>query len=349
MTGQARTTAKIESIQYLRAIAVLAVLIDHAALQATAERFFGPWEWAELMFSGFAGVDLFYIISGFIITVVCLDASLTPKLTWQAFARHRFVRIVPVMWVAILGMAAMRYLNHGTLNVQAYLTSFFLWPVGDLEPEHIWSIRQEMAFYTVFAITFFVRQPWARAVLPLWWLAQCISGLVPPAALGSWGDVVLRPVNVHFGLGVLVGMAWLKGWLRPRFSVGPWLPVVQVAFYLAFSWALYVFDLYDPTVLAHKAWIGVALTLLVVWSLSAQWQDSRPARTLSFLGDASYSIYLFHPHAQAVVLTLTRLINPDTSPAVAVVVASVVPLGMCCLAYLWIEKPLIALFKHRWH
>ena len=90
MTGQARTTAKIESIQYLRAIAVLAVLVDHAALQATAERFFGPWEWAELMFSGFAGVDLFYIISGFIITVVCLDASLTPKLTWQAFARHRF-------------------------------------------------------------------------------------------------------------------------------------------------------------------------------------------------------------------------------------------------------------------
>ena len=108
-------------------------------------------------------------------------------------------------------------------------------------------------------------------------------------------------------------------------------------------------DLYDPTVLAHKAWIGVALTLLVVWSLSAHWQDSRPARTLSFLGDASYSIYLFHPHAQAVVLTITRLINPDTSPAVAVVVASVVPLGMCCLAYLWIEKPLIALFKHRWH
>ena len=70
---------KIEAIQYLRAIAVVAVVVDHAALQATAERFFGPWEWSRLLFAGFAGVDLFYIISGFIITVVCLDASLQPN------------------------------------------------------------------------------------------------------------------------------------------------------------------------------------------------------------------------------------------------------------------------------
>ena len=344
-----RTTSKIETIQHLRAIAVLAVLVDHAALQATAARFFGPWEWAELLFAGFAGVDLFFIISGFIITVVCLDASLKPKLTWQSFVRHRVVRIVPVMWVAILGMAAMRYLNHGTLNLEAYAASFFLLPAGHLEPEHIWSIRQEMLFYTVFAVTFFVRHPWAKAVLPLWWLAQAICGLVPAAALGAWGDVVLRPVNLHFGLGVAIGMAHLKGWLRPRFSVGPWLPAAQVAFYLVFSWALFAFDLYDPTVLSHKAWMGAALAALVLWSLSTNLRDSAPSRALSFVGDASYSIYLFHPHTQAVVLTLVKRFNPDTSPMVAVVLASVLPLAMCCLAYLWIEKPLIAFFKRRWH
>ena len=340
---------KIEAIQYLRAIAVVAVVVDHAALQATAERFFGPWEWSRLLFAGFAGVDLFYIISGFIITVVCLDASLQPKLTWQAFARHRFVRIVPVMWVAILSMAVMRYAKTGTLNVEAYLTALFLIPVGHIEPEHIWSIRQEMVFYTVFAVSFFVRHAWARGLLWLWLLAQGISGLVPVESLGGWADVVLRPVNVHFGLGVGIGMAYLKGWLTPRFSVGPWLPAVQVAVYLVFSWALYVFDLYDPTVLSHKAWMGATLTLLVLWSLRTHFQDSAWARGVSFVGDASYSIYLFHPHAQAVVLTLTKLALPAAGPAVAVALASVLPLGMCCLAYLWIEKPLIAFFKRRWH
>lgn len=340
---------KIEAIQYLRAIAVMAVVVDHAALQATAERFFGDWPWAHLLFAGFAGVDLFYIISGFIITVVCLDASLQPKLTWQTFARHRFVRIVPVMWVAILSMAAMRLAKVHTLDVQAYLTALFLIPVGRIEPEHIWSIRQEMVFYAVFAVSFFVRATWARGVLLLWLAAQGISGLVPVAALGGWADVVLRPVNLHFGLGVAIGMACLKGWLQPRFSVGPWLPAVQIGVYLVFSWALYRFDLYDPTVLTHKVWMGAALALLVLWSMNVVLHDSALARGLSFVGDASYSIYLFHPHAQAVVLTVLKLASPGISPGAAVAVASVLPIGMCCLAYLWIEKPLIAFFKRRWH
>lgn len=343
------TPGKIESIQYLRAIAVMAVVVDHAALQATAEAFFGHWEWSRLLHAGFAGVDLFYIISGFIITVVCLDASLQPKLTWTAFVRHRFVRIVPVMWVAILCMAAMRYAKQGTLNTEAYLTALFLIPFGHIEPQHIWSIRQEMVFYTVFAVSFFVRQAWARGVLWVWLLAQCISGLVPVAALGAWADVVLRPVNLHFGLGVAIGMAYLKGWLSPRFAVGPWLPAIQLAAYLAFSWALYVFDMYDADLLSNKALMGAVLALLVLWSLRVHWQNSLWARGLSFLGDASYSIYLFHPHAQAVVLTLLKLALPGSSPALAVAVASVLPLGMCCLAYLWIEKPLIAFFKRRWH
>jgi len=91
------------------------------------------------------------------------------------------------------------------------------------------------------------------------------------------------------------------------------------------------------------------LALLVLWSLRTHFQDSAWARGVSFVGDASYSIYLFHPHAQAVVLTLTKLALPAAGPAVAVALASVLPLGMCCLAYLWIEKPLIAFFKRRWH
>ena len=349
-SGTSGTAGRIQPIQYLRALAVLAVVLDHASLQASMDKYWGPDALYGWLLAGFSGVDLFFVISGFIITVVTLDAQWRPRVPLGLFAWNRFVRIVPTMWVAILSLTAMRLLGSGLGDEPPIWSALFLWPWGPVNPAHIWSVRQELAFYAVFALAVFTPVRGVRWLFLAWWLAQVASSFFSPEALGVWADTLLRPVNIHFGWGVVLGALYLKGWFSAHaWGQSRWVAHGQTLWFVGVVALIWACQWEDPTVLAHKLAIGGLFAGLVYASLAVQ--EAEPgsgatpgwwARTLGFLGEASFSIYLFHVLGQSATLRVLAKLAPGLTPGTAVALTAAGSLAFCCLAYLWIEKPLIA-------
>src|SRR4051812_24121667 len=92
----------VVGVQYLRGIAALAVVIDHAAGMTASQKYFGRDVLEGALSYGAIGVDIFFMISGFIITIISLGKeNLEPTVSMRDFFVRRFIRIVPLMWTAI--------------------------------------------------------------------------------------------------------------------------------------------------------------------------------------------------------------------------------------------------------
>ena len=211
-------------------------------------------------------------------------------------------------------------------------------------------MRQELAFYTVFAVAVFTPVRGARGVFLVWWLAQVASSFSSPEALGAWADTLLRPVNIHFGWGVVLGALYLKGWFHTHaWGHSRWVAHGQTLWVTGVVVLIWACQWEDPTVLANKLAIGGLFAAVVYASLAVHetWPatGSKPgwwARTLGFLGDASFSIYLFHVLGQAATLRALIRWAPGLTPGAAVALTAAGSLAFSCLAYRWIEKPLLA-------
>ena len=148
----------IISIQILRALAALLVVFHHARYQIRDfEAFFygGIWQ------SGQAGVDIFFVISGFIMWVTTHDRRTTPL----QFLTNRIVRIVPLYWLLTLTVAAACLiapsLFRGVVLAPEHVVKslFFIPDFYPGMPTHIWplllpgwTLNYEMIFYVVFAV-----------------------------------------------------------------------------------------------------------------------------------------------------------------------------------------------------
>ena len=146
---------EIYSIQYLRGIAALMVVLLHVRVQLGRMGYGGYWP--EFLM---AGVDIFFVISGFIMWVTTFDGSTTP---WQ-FLFRRFVRIIPVYWllttttVAVM-LVAPSAVQSGRFDSIHVLSSYLFIPTvhpltGMMEPVLIpgWTLNYEMFFYIIFEI-----------------------------------------------------------------------------------------------------------------------------------------------------------------------------------------------------
>src|SRR5689334_19701485 len=112
---------EIVGVQYLRGLAALAVVVDHSGITVATPKYFGTVIGGGLLNHGASGVDLFFLISGFIITATSLDADWQPKVKLGAFFGRRFIRIVPLMWIAIVSYAVLKFLGRGGFDPQPYL------------------------------------------------------------------------------------------------------------------------------------------------------------------------------------------------------------------------------------
>src|SRR5829696_2873445 len=152
------------SIQYLRGVAALMVVYTHASVQT--QRYAD----VELPFSahGAAGVDIFFVISGFIMWMTTIGDTPTSKPL--PFISRRISRIVPLYWVlttgiVIVGLVRPDLLSSTVITVWHVLASFFFIPYphpadnGSLVPVLIpgWTLNYEMFFYAIFACSLTVK------------------------------------------------------------------------------------------------------------------------------------------------------------------------------------------------
>jgi exopolysaccharide production protein ExoZ len=329
VTPASGRTRELLSIQYLRAIAAVAVLIFHAADRAGIA--FG---------AGAAGVDIFFVISGFIMWVISAGDSTTPS----SFLARRAARIIPLYWLVTLSVAAVALaapslfpnlkptFDHVVKSILFYPHAD---PSGAIAPLIVpgWTLDYEVFFYLIFAASLFAPaririQVLTAALGVLVLLGQVLHPSNPALATYT------HPLLLEFLSGVWLAKIWADG-LRPRPIVGA--SAMVLGFGVMAVVAVSGIDV-DPVRLF--VW-GVPAFLIVAGAISLE--PVRDWPIVKFLGDASYSIYLVHGLAIALCARILTALHISALPLFFVVCVSggIVVGGGC---YLFVEKPLLHLF-----
>lgn len=187
-----------------------------------------------------------------------------------------------------------------------YAVAMVAAPFGDLEPDVIWTLRHEFIFYILFAATFLTKPLLLCWLLVIWFLLPLFASAAGYTAGGEQSilnetiSTFVHPANLEFGAGFLVGIIWLRR--SNRWSIrAPALGIFCIAFFLV-VWAVTFVWLNEMAAVWRSAILATSFLPLVV--VCAHATDARISRVLVLLGNASFSIYLFHLHALSFMLTV---------------------------------------------
>lgn len=283
-------------IDGLRALAVMPVIVFHLKL--------------GVLEGGFLGVDVFFVISGFLITSIILREQAAGRFSFRDFWLRRARRILPVLvTVVLVSLLAARFLTfkggHPSLGFQAIsaLLSFAnitLWqvtkdywgPQADDSPFlHTWSLSVEEQFYLLFPAALILVLKWK----PCWLVPLTVAGMVGSFAVFVHGvkhntgaTFFLLPTRAwEMGVGALLAM------LSQRKSLAP-SPVMGAS--LSFAGLLMVMLSY--VFVSEMSWAQcipvMGAALVIGFAQSGPVHKLLSARPLVFIGLISYSLYLWH-------------------------------------------------------
>ena len=297
---------------------------------------------------GAAGVDVFFVISGLVMTLSAQRLERSARGAWT-FLKRRIERIVPLYWMAttakvLLALAlptlAVNAIGTPWHVVASYLFIPSLSPAYTMEPMLVvgWTLEIEMLFYVFYAAALLLRvSPWWTVVPAFALLAVARVGTtLPNSKLLVWSS----PLNVEFLWGMALGACVLRG----RF-LAPWASMVCAGagvVLLLMPWGFP--DAWRPIVWGLPATAIVAGAL----GLEGRFGGAVPAFALR-MGDASYSIYLSHGFvlpllgAGAFFATL----RPDAVRWSIVTLALLLSSAVGLACYRWLELPMLRWFHLR--
>jgi exopolysaccharide production protein ExoZ len=319
--------SRLLGIQTARGVAAVLVVLYHAGRGIALPQYAGRIAFGGLFNFGHAGVDFFFVLSGFIIYAVHHRDIGVPAAVGR-YVRRRLTRILPIYWVVtalVLLLAVMRPDGAQLPDAWHLLASLLLLPqAADPVLGVAWTLVFEMTFYALFALAIVSCRLGAGVLLA--WLALILAGMVtslPGALLG----VLASPLNLEFMLGVAVARTTFSGAVpRPL--------LLAAAGALAFLAAGMIENaaLMTKAGGASEALFGLASAAMIAGLATAERQGRlRIGPAGAFLGDASYALYLMHTVViglAARVLGVLGLVKALPVEAVfAVVVAAAVLAG----------------------
>jgi len=337
-----------DSLQAGRGLAAVAVLLFHTWLMARDK--LGHVFAGNLFIHGDRGVDFFFVLSGFIILHANWSSVGVPNNAPRYFYR-RLVRVYPIFLVITL--VKLGYMLLGGPGIPAYksglshlLCSTLLIPLPDFPFLAVsWSLCFEMFFYSIFLMA--VLFGWRFR----WWMighaAVCflinIPG-VPSLDYPGWFFVHTRILDFYLGCAA----AWIcaRGFVSVRLAL----------FFAVFGivWLVFGHFAHDRIEAVLQAlgplfWgLGFFLIITGVATLERMKHILIP-RWLTYLGDASYSVYLVHNNVilvgGALLAKRLHLVEGWFSLAMFVVAAASLAAGIAC--YQFIEKPVLQWFQNK--
>jgi peptidoglycan/LPS O-acetylase OafA/YrhL len=289
-----------------------------------------------------AGVDFFFVLSGFIIFFVHRNELGNPARLPDYLAR-RFVRIYPTYWVILIMFGLILAVSPTSdlyeRNASAVVTSALLLPSSH-EPilRVAWTLQHEILFYALFSVLFLSRTL-GKAVLGTW-AALIITNMLTGCFPIFPGKFLFETFNIEFffGMGVAVLLQRLRiSWPRALLTAGATL---FFAIGLMESWGPKFPNAWLPHILYAS---GAAMALYGMVGAEQTGRIKQIPRMAVALGTASYSIYLFHT---VVVLFLRRAVMmaqhyvdlPIDLTFIVVVVATVI---VCERFSHYVEQPLL--------
>lgn len=365
---------KLNSIQTLRAVAAIMVFLCH--LFAMEEVHSGRSEkLTDFWVNGAHGVDLFFVISGFVIVWVASDI----RRGWPGaidFLGARIARIYPLWWLFAGAISIMlwiaigtpwqpeRMIEHGMHGPTHLVQSFLLLPQAHHPVLGVgWTLVHEVYFYAAFAVLILVLPAQRRSLGIVIWGAIVFLGAsfgLATEFADSFIDLVFYPMTLQFIFGAVVAYlikAKIRRFARTSIAVGiiSWVMVYVGADSLTASTLFSAIGL-DSMPQADFVWrrtvlFGVPSAFLIYGLVALETDDgflaNRPNPMIK-LGDWSYSIYLCHV---PVISTVNHLVyRPFGADHVWAVTAYltfsiIATLIVSALSYYLFERPTIAFFK----
>jgi exopolysaccharide production protein ExoZ len=354
--GSEFVVRQIDSIQILRGIAALSVAIGHVqrnaiTVAATNHREFNP----ILLDLTEAGVDLFFVISGFVMVYASRELFGTSG-GGLVFLSRRIARIVPLYWamttvflVAVLVSPSL--IPVGRPGLAEILTSYSFIPYYRADSSWMhpiysvgWTLNYEMFFYCIFGCVIALPVKRALTVLTAVFCGLVVIGAIcrpAPGILFFWS----RPIILEFVMGAWIGYACLAEF-RVTNRTAVMLASAGIAgFALQVITGVYAHGSWRPIVWGVPAATIIGAAALFNWNIAAR----GACRPLVLLGTASYALYLVHPMGvHAMHLLWGKLGLAARASETVYFFVTLAPLPLLAIAiYLWFEKPVTKTLQRR--
>ena len=333
---------RLDNIQALRGIAAFSVMLAH--LFQIEKKYSSAALLPEAFNFGMAGVDLFFLISGFIMIYISqkLGAGLT---TARDFLFARITRIYPLYWIISIALVFLYFIQpdmvFGNAQDPNLVKSFFLWPDTALPLLNLgWTLIHEIGFYLTFAVLLCLPSRLRPLGLLLW------GGLV---GLGIWqgwnligpvADLFFHPLTYEFLIGAGIGYLFLY-----RGKISAWACILLGTVSAIFALALWngpAFQLFEND-WARVLSLSIPLGLILVGAVYFERQTKTAPHWLIKLGDWSYSLYLTHVLSLSLIGRIWDWFAPTgvVSNLIMLIVMLLFAILIASLTYKQIEQPLL--------
>lgn len=332
--------AKLNGIQVLRGVAAISVLVFHAALQEANFPFakeYGVFEWVQRW--GFGGVNLFFVVSGFIIAWTAYEDMGKPRRSLH-YISQRVVRIYPIYWLVFATAAFMQITVIGdNTGVKGDLIATTLRAMLLIDPSshylvpQAWTLDYEVMFYALFFVAFFIPRPAVLAVVLLWGCA-----IIASKVFGPIRHMALDVMCLHFVGGIAIAFLLKRGVTLLAIPA----IVVGVLWWVAAALANQ-FQFANENDTLHRLLGFGCGSMVLVYGVAAL--DLRKPRTYPGLlvrfGDASYTIYLIHLSVLWVFGRLALSIGYFPQYVIWMIGIIAVPIMLGLAIYRHIERPML--------
>jgi len=307
----AQASDRLTALDVLRGVAILLVIGRHAAIRLDGWSLLGKVAMVPWMRGGWIGVDLFFVLSGFLVSgLLFREYQRHGTVSVRRFLVRRGLKIYPAFYVFLAYTVTSRLLGaKGGLSAAAIASeALFVQNYGPHLWGHTWSLAVEQHFYLLCAASVWFLAWWSRGqrdpFRPLLWMSVALAGLCLAGRLATgltlpYADRThLFPTHLRID-GLMFGVclsylhhfrrAGLASWVQGRepFLLTVGMLLLTPAFLLPL----------ETTFLVHT----VGLTLLYVGSglvvvplVLRGVGGSAPLRVMAWIGSRSYSIYLWH-------------------------------------------------------
>jgi peptidoglycan/LPS O-acetylase OafA/YrhL len=301
-TSPARTLGSVPALDGFRGVAVLVVMLYHSA-------YIAPWFRGHIIDDGLLGVDMFFVLSGFLITALLLgEQARRHRTRLGAFYRRRALRLLPALIVLLIAHSIYALVTDlpGGAERSSVLSVLFYYSNTAVRTGptafglgHLWSLAVEEQFYVVWPLCLVlllgIRRRTATVVALMIGAIAIVAihrtivfhdGVTPLLAYSS------TPLRIDSLLvGALLAQCWVRGVLPKRgLQIGAWLSLVFVAYAIGhgMSWAFY-FE-------GGFTLIAVAFAIMIAALLETSWSLRRvlTLAPLRSMGRVSYGLYIWH-------------------------------------------------------
>lgn len=344
---------KLYSIQFLRALAALLVVYCHSIDLQVKYAVSHQQHFFHLQDFGAIGVDIFFVISGFIISFIGHNIN-GPGQTYE-FLKKRFARINPYYYlVSIIAFILFFYQNDGAFTFKSVLKTITMlpvepgseiwWPVLTIG----WTLSFEWFFYLLFSALIYKNIKSKEGYLIIMLLALVTIGVILNSPLIII-QFITHPIILEFGAGALIG--WLFRNKKISNALAFTSLIISIVCFIMLIWFGYGRVSESDEVLSGRVtflrlfYFGIPSILLVFGCVfleaGSKFRTMWENQTFQLLGNASYSIYLVHTIVFSLLSMLYDRLGMIGSPDVLILIQLVLATIFGVICHLSIEKKIL--------